>query len=91
MKAGQNIMKIQTDRVAYYFPTPKRLVEFIKKNGDRIHVPDNMRMVYGVYASTTFNFWFRDTDGLYHWAYSSVDWYLSHNYKVIMYAKQRTE
>ena len=84
-------MKIQTDRVAYYFPTSKSLVEFIKKNGDRIHVPDNMRMVYGVYASPAFNFWFRDTDGLYHWAHSSVGWYLSHNYKVIMYAKQRTE
>lgn len=91
MKAGQNIMRIQTDRVAYYFPTPKRLVEFIKKNGDRIHVPDNMRLVYGVDANTTFNFWFCDTDGLYHWGYCFVDWYLSHNYKVIMYAKQRTE
>lgn len=84
-------MEIRTDNVAYYFPTSDRLVEFIKENGKRIHLPDKMRMVYGADASTTFDFWIGDRDGLYHWGHCYVGWYLSHNYKVIMYAKQRTE
>ena len=55
---------MKTDKVAYYFPTSDRLVEFIKGNGKQIHVPDDMRMVYGADDSTTFDFWIGDRDGL---------------------------
>lgn len=84
-------MKIETERVGYYFPCRSALEKFIKTYQTCLFLPDSMLRVYGPEASTTFDFRLSKRDGLYHWSHCYRFWYVQHGYEIVMYAPQRTE
>lgn len=87
------MMKILTNKTAYFFPTEHDLDFFIRMFGCMIAETGMMRGIYmrqRVGSTIAFNF-YNGKDGRLTWHWSRVAWYKETSYKVITFKRQRSE
>ena len=83
-------MKIQTGRVAYYFPTEQCLENFTRQYGKQISVFWVMSVVYSENRNNTFSFYNYD-NGKYGWQFCGKEYYECMGYTIITKSLQRSE
>lgn len=87
------MMKILTNKTAYFFPTEHDLNFFIRMCGHMIDDSSMMREIYmrhRVGSAIAFNFYNRN-DGRLSWHWSRIAWYKETSYKVVTFKRQRSE
>lgn len=83
---------IRTKSVAYHFPTKESLMQFIAKYGEEIVGSKGMEICYGFADCDTYSFHHsKDNYQKYEWCYCTKRYYEMLEYKIVVYATQRTE
>lgn len=88
MKAGQNIMKIQTGKVAYDFSGIKTLKAFINLHSEDIVDPEEMKDIYKKFDKIGFHFY--KTMRGFDWSFDYIETYKRWEYRIIK-CGQKTE
>ena len=88
MRAGQNIMKIQTGKVAYDFSSIKTLESFINLHSEDIVDPEEITDIYRKFDRIGFHF-YKTTHG-FDWSFDYIETYKRLEHRIIK-CGQRTE
>lgn len=81
-------MKIQTGKVAYYFPNIKALEAFINSHIEDIVDPEEMTDIYKKFDKIGVHFY--ETTHGFDWSFEYMETYERWEYRIIKYG-QRTE